>query len=122
MALQTKACPKRRPRGEQGMAMLLVLMLIILVTAAGVFAAQSTAMEVRSAGFVRQAAQTHYVAESGVVASMDRFSLYCSAYLQQMRVAAASTPAAAGLAEPPLQYTFRPEEFDATVGDRKSVV
>jgi hypothetical protein len=97
------------------MAMLLVLMLIVMVTAAGVFASQSTALEVRSAGFMRQAGQTHYVAETGVVAALDRMRESCAAYLGVMQRRAAGMAPTPGFAEPPLQYAFQLNDFNARV-------
>ena len=94
------------------MALLLVLVLIVMVTAAGVFAAQSTAYEIRSSGFFRQAAQTHYVAETGVIASLDEMKSLCAAYLiiMQQRQATATVPV--GLAEAPLRYSFYTDDFN----------
>jgi hypothetical protein len=97
------------------MAMLLVLMLIVMVTAAGVFASQSTALEVRSAGFMRQAGQTHYVAETGVVASLEQMRQSCSAYLGVMQRRAQGTMPMSGFAEVPLQYRFFLNDFDSRV-------
>jgi hypothetical protein len=98
------------------MALLLVLVLIVMVTAAGIFAAQSTAFEIRSSGFFRQAAQTHYITESGVVASLDEMKTYCSAYLTVMRQRqSAATMTPPGLAEPPLAYPFYLDDFNSRV-------
>jgi len=102
-------------RGEQGMAMLLVLLLIVMVTAAGVFASQSTASEIRSSGFFRQSAQTHYVAETGIIAPLDEMKTYCSAYVGIMRQRAQGTATPAGLAEPPLTYPFYLDDFNNRV-------
>jgi type II secretory pathway component PulK len=57
-----------RRRDERGVAMFVVMMLVVMVSAAGVFVARSSALEIRSSGFVRMAGQTHYVTESGAVA------------------------------------------------------
>ncbi len=111
----TRRLRAMRRRGEEGMALLLVLVLIVLVTAAGIFAAQSTAFEIRSSGFFRQAAQTHYVAESGVTASLDEMKTYCSAYLTVMRQAAVGASVPAGLAEAELKYSFYTDDFNARV-------
>lgn len=97
------------------MALLLVLVLIVMVTAAGVFAAQSTAFEIRSSGFFRQAAQTHYVAETGIVASLDEMKSTCAAYLTVMRQRAATAMIPPGLAEAPLTYPFYLDDFNARV-------
>lgn len=105
----------RRAMGEEGMAMLLVLMLIVMVSAAGVFAAQSTALEVRSAGYLRQAGQTHYVAESGLVAAIDEMRSNCQGYLGIMRANAATAATPPGLAAPPLSYRFYYDDFTTRV-------
>ncbi len=97
------------------MALLLVLIIIVTVTAAGVFAAQSSAFEIRSSGFFRQSAQTHYVTEAGIVASLDEMKSFCSAYLTVMRTRQATASAEAGLAEPPLTYPFFMSDFNARV-------
>jgi hypothetical protein len=105
-----------RRRGEDGMALLLVLMLIVMVTAADVFASQSTALEVKSSGYTRQAAQTHYVAETGVVTTLELMSRLCTAYVGEMRrrnLAPGAPPPPPGLAEAPLQYAFYSTDFDA---------
>ena len=104
-----------RARAHEGMALMLVLLLIVMVTAAGVFAAQSTAFEIRSSGFLRQASQTHYVAQSGVIASLDEMRTYCSAYVGLMRqqVASGTVMRPAWAAEPPLQWHFELSDFSA---------
>lgn len=104
-----------RKGGEEGMALLLVLVIIVTVTAAGVFAAQSSAFEIRSSGFFRQAAQTHYVTESGIVASLDEMKSYCSAYYTVMRGRAATAATPPGLAAPSLTYPFFMSDFNARV-------
>lgn len=94
------------------MALLLVMMLIVMVSAAGVFAAQSTALEVRTSGFVRQSTQTHYVSESGIVASMGRVRGECRAYRQvidqQVRMITSPDPR---YAEQPRTYRFYYDDF-----------
>lgn len=101
-----------RRRGRSGMALLLVLLLVIMTTAAGVYAAHSTAAEVRSAGYIRQAAQTHYISETGAITSMDQLKVYCSAYVGLMQQqAAAAAPPTNGLAENPLRYRFYLGDF-----------
>jgi hypothetical protein len=74
------------------MAMLLVMVLIVLVSAAGVYAAKSASIDVRSSGYVRQAAQTEYVSETGLMMPIVEMRRNCTAYLglmlQQQRAAA----------------------------------
>lgn len=60
--------------------MFVVLMIVVLVTAAGVFVTNSTALEIRSAGYVRQAGQTQYLAESGASTAIARMRTDCRSY------------------------------------------
>lgn len=69
-----------RRRGERGVAMFVVMMLVVMVSAAGVFVARSSALEIRSSGFVRMAGQTHYVTESGAVAVLAQMRRACPSY------------------------------------------
>lgn len=66
------------------MAMLLVMLLIVMVSAAGVFAAKSASLDVRSAGYVRQAAQTEYVSETGLMMPITEMRRSCTGYLGLM--------------------------------------
>lgn len=50
--------------------MLIVLMVLMMTTATATFAIHSTTMEMRSAGYGRQALQTEYVAEGAAYAGM----------------------------------------------------
>lgn len=75
-----------RRRGERGVAMFVVMMLVVMVSAAGVFVARSSALEIRSSGFVRMAGQSHYVTESGAVAVVAQMRRACQSYFtQQLR-------------------------------------
>lgn len=71
----------RRRRGERGVAMFIVMMLIVMVSAAGVFVTRSSSLEIRSAGYVRQAGQTHYVSESGATSVIARLRISCQSYV-----------------------------------------
>ena len=55
---------------REGAAMLIVLMVLMMTTATASFAIHSTTMEMRSAGYSRQAMQASYVAEGGAYASL----------------------------------------------------
>ncbi len=86
MTMRARAMPPmtrlaRRGRGERGVAMFIVMMLIVMVSAAGVFVTKSSSLEIRSAGYVRQAGQTHYIAESGATSVIARLRLNCQAYV-----------------------------------------
>ncbi len=88
-----------------------VAMLIVMVSAAGVFAAQSSALEVRTSGFVRQASQTQYVSESGVVAALDRVRTDCRAYQQVIDRQVLMTAPDPRYAEQPRTYRFYIDDF-----------
>ncbi|HEY2510373.1 MAG TPA: pilus assembly PilX N-terminal domain-containing protein [Polyangiaceae bacterium] len=60
----------RRRAAAMGGTMFVVAMTIAVLSAIGVWAIQSAALEVRMAGYERQNAQTHYLAEYGILAAM----------------------------------------------------
>lgn len=102
MIERTQQQQRRRARGRRrgaraGMAMLLVMLLIVIVSAAGVFAAKSASLDVRSAGYVRQAAQTEYVSETGLMLPISEMRRSCTGYLglmlQQQRMTAGAPDA-----------------------------
>ena len=67
------AAAKRRARRRStamGGTMFVVAMTIAVLSAIGVWAIQSAALEVRMAGYERQNAQTHYLAEYGILSAM----------------------------------------------------
>lgn len=113
----------RRRRGERGVAMFVVMMLVVMVSAAGVFVARSSALEIRSSGFVRMAGQTHYVTESGAVAVLAQMRRSCRSYftpqLRQRALVGAITQdecgrvlTARGYVTQPC-YNFALTDFDA---------
>lgn len=100
------------------MAMLLVMLLIVMVSAAGVFAARSASLDVRSAGYVRQAAQTQYVSETGLMMPIVEMRRNCTGYLglmlQQQRMSMGSPDA--WLEEHRVQWRFGMQDMNRTVG------
>lgn len=50
--------------------MLIVMLVLLMTTATAVFAVHATTFEIRAAGNTRQAMQTHYLAETGLEASL----------------------------------------------------
>ena len=95
MITTTCQCPIRRRESERGAALFVVVMVITLLTAVGVFAARSTSLVDAATGYGRQAAQTIALADYGtkLVASelgegrasrvfllMDQRNQYCPAY------------------------------------------
>lgn len=58
----------RRRRRQAGAAMFIVSMMVTVLASVGMFALAASATEVKTAGNERQSAQTHYLAEYGVLA------------------------------------------------------
>ncbi|MEM8606803.1 MAG: pilus assembly PilX N-terminal domain-containing protein [Myxococcota bacterium] len=68
---------KRNPRRKQEGAALFVVMLIIMVgTASAVFSATTVSHEVRGTGFARRQMQTRYAAKAGLASAMDWFDIF----------------------------------------------
>lgn len=66
MANRTRRFPARR----EGAAMLIVLLVLLMTTATATFAMHATTVEIRAAGFQRQAQQTEHIAEGGAYAAV----------------------------------------------------
>lgn len=77
---------RRRPRrDERGAAVFIVVMVITLLTAIGIFAARSASMVDMAAGYDRQASQTRYLSEYGTLAAIAQLgSGSAQAYVDQM--------------------------------------
>jgi hypothetical protein len=74
-----------RKQAERGAALFVVVLVLTLLTAVGLFAAQSATLVDQASGYSRQAAQTAYLAEYGVVASAAELgSGAAGAYRQRM--------------------------------------
>lgn len=63
--------PRTRLARKRGTAIFVVVMVITLLTAVGIFATRSAALATTSAGYIRQSAQNHYVDELGVLAASE---------------------------------------------------
>ena len=61
---------------QEGAALFVVLMIIMVGSASGVFAANTAAMEIRGTGFARQQIQTRNAARSGLYAALDWFDIF----------------------------------------------
>jgi hypothetical protein len=77
---RTRAIPRR------GMTVFVVLLVITMLGAVGVFAARSSQLGVSNAGRYREMTQTHYVAEAGMHATVSEFARDANQYLSQLRV------------------------------------
>lgn len=61
---------KNARKHREGAAMLIVMLVLLMSTAAATFAVHSTTFEIRAAGHMRQALQTEYVAETGLLSTL----------------------------------------------------
>ncbi len=61
---------------QEGAALFIVLMIVMVGTASAVFSASSVAHEVRGTGFARQQMQTRYAAKAGLIAALDWFDIF----------------------------------------------
>jgi hypothetical protein len=83
----------RREKGESRGAVLYIAMLVVVTLAAiGTIGVRSIQFELATSGSMRQATQTRYVAESGVMVSVWKFgaSGNLSAFLRQMELCTAA--------------------------------
>ena len=63
-------------KNQEGAALFIVLMIVMVGTASAVFSANSVAHEVRGTGFARQQMQTRYAAKAGLIAALDWFDIF----------------------------------------------
>lgn len=68
--MKTPRLRRRHSKRNEGAAMLIIMLMLLMVTGTAVFAIHATGYEMRAAGYNRQATQTHYVGESGARAAM----------------------------------------------------
>lgn len=93
--LKTRARLLRARRGRRGVAMLVVMFILLMITAVAAFAVRSTSFEIRSAGHARRAMQTRHLASGGLMAGIalsDQLgpNVMCMAVSQQQYVTTAS--------------------------------
>ncbi len=55
---------------ERGAVMLVVILVILMITSTGIFAAHSTSAEIRASGFSNQLMRTQYMGEAGIGATL----------------------------------------------------
>lgn len=67
---RTTGVPAHRKRREEGVVMLVALLLIVTATALATVATHMTTFELRAAGYTRHAMQAQYLAETGLMTSM----------------------------------------------------
>jgi hypothetical protein len=66
----------KHPRREEGAALFVVLMVIMVGTAGAVFSATTVSHEVRGAGFARQQIQTRHAARGGLAGALEWFDIF----------------------------------------------
>lgn len=81
----------RARRDQRGAILFVVAMTIALLGALGVYALGAATSEIRTSGYARQAAQTHYVSEYGTVAMLDAFSPANASYFDAQMLIAPAT-------------------------------
>jgi len=113
---------QRSQRREEGAAMLVTMLVLMMVTATGVFAVHSTSYEIRASGHSRQLMRTQYIAENGLGATLAWVDQYQASGLH--RVLERSTDIQLGATaldlapfEPPMvggkrAHRFYQEDFD----------
>jgi hypothetical protein len=114
---------KARRADERGAAIFIVVMVITLLTAVGVYAARSATMVDVAAGHARQALQTQYVAEYGaIVATTELGNGAATEYVAQMATGADDCRATSAVDEavagpPPCYKMFQGELKNQTATD-----
>ena len=116
----------KHPRKQEGAALFIVLMVIMVGTASAVFSANTVSHEVRGTGFARQQMQTRYAARAGLIGALEWFDIFGPSTVRNLMLAPGSTAGvqfscvsgSACYPEPPLAnnrraYRLYPEHFGA---------
>jgi hypothetical protein len=117
----------KQHQSQEGAALFVVLMIIMVGTASAVFAAHTVSHEVRGTGFARQQMQTRYVARAGLIGALEWFDIFGPSTVRSLMLTPGSDegvqfPACSSTngcyPEPPLAnnrraYRLYPEHFDA---------
>ncbi|KPK13767.1 MAG: hypothetical protein AMJ62_14375 [Myxococcales bacterium SG8_38] len=115
-----------RTRKNEGAALFVVLMIIMVGTASAVFSASTVSYEVRGAGFARQQLQTRYAARAGLVGGLEWFDIFGPETVRSIMLTPGSTEGvqfscvsgSGCYPEPPLAnnrraYRLYPQHYDA---------
>ena len=117
----------KHARKQEGAALFIVLMIIMVGTASAVYAANTVSHEVRGAGFARQHMQTRYVARAGLIGALEWFDIFGPSTVRNLMLTPGTTEGVAFppctattgcYPEPPLAngrqaYRLYPEHFEA---------
>jgi hypothetical protein len=79
------------PRKQEGAALFIVLMIIMVGTASAVFSANTVSHEVRGTGFARQQLQTRYAARAGLIGALEWFDIFGPATVRNLMLTPGST-------------------------------
>lgn len=78
-------------RKQEGAALFVVLMIVMVGTASAVFSATTVSHEVRGTGFARQQMQTRHTARAGLTAAMDWYDIFGPETVRNLMLAPGST-------------------------------
>jgi hypothetical protein len=85
----------RRRSARRGMTVLIVMLVIMMLTAVGIFAARSSQLGVSNSGRYRAMLQTHFIAEAGMQGAIAEFSRDPEGYLTLLHASPSPTTATA---------------------------
>ena len=117
----------KRAQKQEGAALFVVLMIIMVGTASAVFSAHTVSHEVRGAGFARQQMQTRYASRAALIGALDWFDIFGPSTVRDLMLTPGSdegmefpvcTDTTGCYPEPPLAnnrrvYRLYPEHFAA---------
>jgi hypothetical protein len=118
---QPKIKGRKRTRRE-GAAMIMTLGVLMMTTAMATFAMHTTTIEIRSAGYMRQALQAEYVAEGGAYAGISYVEQMppIASLAQELRTEVdsnvSSSPGEASIDRDTNLLRIRREDFDSVTG------
>jgi hypothetical protein len=116
----------KHPRKQEGAALFVVLMIVMVGTASAVFSANTVSYEVRGTGFARQQIQTRYAARAGLIGALEWFDIFGPSTIRSLMLTPGSTEGvqfacvtgSSCYPEPPLAggrraYRLYPQHFEA---------
>jgi len=81
----------KHPRKQEGAALFVVLMIVMVGTASAVFAANTVSHEVRGTGFARQQLQTRNVAWAGLIGALEWYDIFGPVTVRDLMLSPDST-------------------------------
>jgi len=70
-------------RGQRGVTVYVVVLILAMLSAVGIFATKSSSLALAQGGYVRQAAQSHYIASYAIDATVASIGTDVPGYIQQ---------------------------------------